>query len=54
MKSTKHRSAPVSFKTFPEIKKKLIKMAELGDRSQSREMERLIKEEPLTKSTEKR
>lgn len=41
------RETPMSFKTFPSIKKKLIKLAHLGNRSVSREMERLIKEAPL-------
>jgi hypothetical protein len=41
------RDIPMSFKTFPHIKKKLIKMAESGDRSVSREMERLIRDAPF-------
>lgn len=41
------REEPISFKTFPFIKKRLIKLAAKGNRSLSREMERLIKEAPL-------
>ena len=41
------REITMSFKTFPEVKKKLAKLADLGHRSISREMERLIKEAPL-------
>jgi len=46
-KGTLIRQTPMSFKTFPSIKKKLIKLAQIGNRSISREMERLIKEAPL-------
>lgn len=41
------RNEAVSFKTSISVKKKLIKLAEKGNRSLSREMERLIKDEPL-------
>ncbi len=47
MSQKKNRIEPISFKTFPEIKRKLIKLAEQGNRSLSREMERLIKEAPM-------
>lgn len=46
-KGTLKRLTPMSFKTFPSIKRKLIKLAALGNRSISREMERLIKDAPL-------
>jgi len=46
-KPGKIRDVPMSFKTFPAIKKKLIRLAHLGNRSVSREMERLIKEAPI-------
>lgn len=41
------RALTISFKTTSVIKKKLIKLAEVGHRSLSREMERLIKQEPI-------
>lgn len=44
MSKKEFRNEPISFKTFRSIKQKLIKMAEHGNRSLSREMERLIKE----------
>ncbi len=44
MPKKQNRNEPISFKTFHSIKQKLIKMAERGNRSLSREMERLIKE----------
>ena len=44
MAEKNNRDVPISFKTTPAIKRKLIKLAEKGDRSLSRQMEKLIKE----------
>lgn len=49
-KPSQNRDIPMSFKTFPHIKKKLIKLAQLGDRSISRQMEVLIREAPFKKA----
>lgn len=47
LKDPKKRNEPMSFMTFLVVKKKLQKLAKIGNRSMSREMERLVREAPL-------